>query len=153
MKQLDLHSTQQRKHRYRKATQLHLAIDNTLDRKFTFERPNQVWCSDVAYVWTTGLRWSYLAVVLDLYTRKPVGWALSQSPDSKLTAKALSRAYEPCGKPQGVLFHSDQGSHFASRYIIGYYSRYRPHQHNGGLPLNKVEENYQLSSNTVGKNT
>ena len=93
MKQLDLCLTQQRKHRYRKATQLHLAIDNTLDRKFTVERPNEVWCSDVTYVWT-GRRWSYLTVVLDLYARKPVGWALSQSPDSKLTAKALSRAYE-----------------------------------------------------------
>ena len=47
MKKLDLHSTQQRKHRYKKATQLHLAIDNTLDRQFYPDKPNQVWCGDV----------------------------------------------------------------------------------------------------------
>ena len=47
MKKLDLQSTQQRKHRYRKATQLHLAIDNTLDRQFYPDKPNQVWCGVV----------------------------------------------------------------------------------------------------------
>jgi putative transposase len=127
MKQLDIHSTQQRKHRYRKATQMHLAIDNTLDRKFTAEQPNHVWCSNVTFVWT-GQSWPYLAVVLDLYARKPVGWALSQSPDSKLTGKALSRAYESRGKPQGVLFHSDQGSHFTSTYFRQHLWRYRMQQ-------------------------
>ncbi len=208
MKQLDLQSTQQRKHKYRKASQLHLAIDNTLNREFDVERPNQVWCSDVTYVWT-GRHWSYLAVVLDLFARMPVGWALSQSPDSRLTAKALSRAYETRGKPQGILFHSDQGSHYTSthfrqhlwryrmeqsmsrrgncwdnapmerffrslkgewipeigyrsfeeaermigQYIAGYYSQYRPHQQNGGLPPNQAEENYWLTSKTVDKNT
>lgn len=208
MKQLDLQSTQQRKHKYRTAHQLHLAIDNTLARQFTVEAPNQVWCSDVTYIWT-GKRWAYLAVVLDLYARKPVGWALSTSPDSKLTATALSRAYESRGKPAGILFHSDQGRHFTStyfrqylwryrmqqsmsrrgncwdnapmerffrsvksewiadigyrsyreaelmigRYIGGYYSQYRPHQHNGGLPPNLAEDNYWNSSNFVDKNT
>ena len=93
MKKLDLHSTQQRKHRYKKATQLHLAIDNTLDRQFYPDKPNQVWCGDVTYIWV-GRRWAYLAVVIDLYARKPVGWALSLSPDSQLTAKALTRAVE-----------------------------------------------------------
>lgn len=124
MKQLDLQSTQQRKHKYRKATQLHLAIDNTLNRAFTVEQPNQVWCGDVTYVWT-GHSWSYLAVVLDLYARKPVGWAFSRSPDSLLTAKALSRAYEARGKPRGVLFHSDQGSHYTSTYFRQHLWRYR----------------------------
>jgi len=127
MKQLDLQSTQQRKHKYRTAHQLHLAIDNTLARQFTVEAPNQVWCSDVTYIWT-GKRWAYLAVVLDLYARKPVGWALSTSPDSKLTATALSRAYESRGKPAGILFHSDQGSHFTSTYFRQYLWRYRMQQ-------------------------
>jgi putative transposase len=201
MKKLDLHSTQQRKHRYKKATQLHLAIDNTLDRQFYPDKPNQVWCGDVTYIWV-GRRWAYLAVVIDLYARKPVGWALSLSPDSQLTAKALTRAYESRGRPEGVLFHSDQGSHYTGikfrqylwryrirqsmsrrgncwdnapmerffrslksewvprigyrsfveaermimQYITGYYSQYRPHQHNGGVSPNQAEENYKLSS-------
>jgi putative transposase len=89
MKQLDLHSTQQCKHLYRKATQLHLAIDSTLDRKFTVGRPNEVWCSDVTYVWK-GHRWSYLAVVLDLCARKPVGWALPLATKYESSRQLLS---------------------------------------------------------------
>lgn len=68
----------------------------------------------MTYVWT-GLRWMYLAVVIDLCARKPIGWAMSVSPDSKLTGKALSMAFESRGKPKGVMFHSDQGSHYTSR--------------------------------------
>ena len=70
--------------------------------------PNQVWCGDVTYIWT-GKRWAYLAVVLDLFARKPVGWAMSFSPDSRLTMKALEMAWETRGKPGGVMFHSDPG--------------------------------------------
>ncbi|WP_331251953.1 DDE-type integrase/transposase/recombinase, partial [Enterobacter hormaechei] len=52
---------------------------------------------------------------LDLFARKPVGWAMSFSPDSKLTIKALEMAWETRGKPAGVMFPSDQGSHYTSR--------------------------------------
>jgi putative transposase len=67
----------------------------------------------VTYVWV-GNRWVYLAVVLDLFSRKPVGWALSLSPDSELTCKALKMAFELRGKPENVIHHSDQGSHYTS---------------------------------------
>ncbi|EKT0593634.1 DDE-type integrase/transposase/recombinase, partial [Morganella morganii] len=60
------------------------------------------WCGDVTYIWT-GKRWAYLAVVLDLFARKPVGWAMSFSPDSRLTTKALEMAWERRGKPSGVV--------------------------------------------------
>ncbi|EPP5373390.1 DDE-type integrase/transposase/recombinase, partial [Vibrio cholerae] len=63
----------------------------------------------------TGNRWMYLAVVIDLFARKVIGWAMSVSPDTRLTSKALSMAYESRGKPKGVMFHSDQGSHYTSR--------------------------------------
>lgn len=91
----------------------HLAIPNTLNREFAADYPNQIWCGDVTYVWT-GKRWSYLAVVLDLYARQVVGWAMSNSPDSALTAKALRLAYESRGRPKGLIFHSDQGCHYTS---------------------------------------
>lgn len=113
MQRLGLVSTQLPKHKYKKATQAHVDIPNTLNREFTPDTPNQVWCGDVTYIWS-GQRWAYLAVVFDLYARKPVGWALSHSPDSVLTAKALSMAYETRGKPNNLLFHSDQGSHYTS---------------------------------------
>ncbi|MGM3174356.1 IS3 family transposase, partial [Dickeya lacustris] len=52
---------------------------------------------------------------LDLFSRKPVGWAMSFFPDSALTTKALSMAWEARGKPSNLLYHSDQGSHYTSR--------------------------------------
>ncbi len=61
-----------------------------------------------------GTRWAYLAVVMDLFARKPVGWAMSLSPDTNLTGRALSMAFEARGRPKNVMFHSDQGSHYTS---------------------------------------
>ncbi len=82
-------------------------------RSLTTFGPNQVWCGDVTYIWTGKLRPS--PVVPDLFARKPVGWAMSFSPDSRLTMKALEMAWEPRGKPGGVMFHSAQGCHYTSR--------------------------------------
>ena len=84
MKDLGLVSCQLPKHAYRKALQPHVAIPNELNRQFNVTAPNQAWCGDVTYIWT-GQRWSYLAVVMDLFARKPVGGALSRSPNSSLT--------------------------------------------------------------------
>jgi len=113
MKELKLVSCQLPAHRYKKANQEHIAIPNHLDRQFDVDRPNKVWCGDVTYVWT-GSRWSYLAVVLDLYARKVVGWSISNSPDSHLTSKALRMAFEYREQPKGLMFHSDQGCHYTS---------------------------------------
>ncbi|MBY8169486.1 DDE-type integrase/transposase/recombinase, partial [Vibrio fluvialis] len=90
-KLLGLVSGQTPNHRYRKASQEHVEIPNHLSRQFAVTASNQVWVGDVTHVWT-GLRWMYLAVVIDLFARKPIGWAVSVSPDSKLTGKALSMA-------------------------------------------------------------
>ena len=114
MKRLGLVSCQLPQHSYKKATKEHVAIPNLLNRQFDVTAPNKVWCGDVTYIWT-GNRWAYLAVVIDLYSRKPIGWALANSPDSELTMKALTMAYELRGRPKGVMFHSDQGSHYTSR--------------------------------------
>ncbi|HAU5614421.1 TPA: IS3 family transposase, partial [Citrobacter freundii] len=114
MKELGLVSCQQPTHRYKRVGHEHIAIPNRLERQFAVTEPNQVWCGDVTYIWT-GKHWAYLAVVLDLFARKPVGWAMSFSPDSKLTIRALEMAWEARGKPAGVMFHSDQGSHYTSR--------------------------------------
>jgi putative transposase len=114
MKQESLVSRQLPQHKYAVSEKEHLCIPNVLGRKFSPERPNQVWCGDVTYVWS-GSRWLYLAVVIDLYARRVVGWATSKSPDSELTKKALRMAYESRGKPKGLLFHSDQGCHYTSK--------------------------------------
>jgi putative transposase len=124
MKELNIVSCQQPEHRYKKATKEHAEIPNHLDRQFAVTEPNQVWCGDVTYIWT-GKRWAYLAVILDLFSRKPIGWAMSFSPDSTLTGKALTMAWEARGKPAGVMYHSDQGSHYTSREFRRLLWRYR----------------------------
>ena len=113
MKDLQLISKQPSSHAYKKATIVRPDIPNRLDRKFNVEQMNQVWCGDITYIWA-GSRWVYLAVVLDLYSRRVVGWALSNKPDAALVVSALDRAYEQRGKPKGIMFHSDQGSQYGS---------------------------------------
>ncbi|UXZ43717.1 IS3 family transposase [Pseudomonas soli] len=127
MRELALVSKQPGSHAYKKATVERPDIPNILNRAFDVEAPNQVWCGDITYVWAQG-KWHYLAVVLDLYARRVVGWALSEKPDADLVAKALDVAYEQRGKPQGLLFHSDQGSQYGSRQFRQRLWRYRMRQ-------------------------
>ncbi|HIE5701959.1 TPA: IS3 family transposase, partial [Pseudomonas aeruginosa] len=127
MRELALISKQPGSHAYKKATVERPDIPNTLNRAFDVEAPNQVWCGDITYVWAQG-KWHYLAVVLDLYARRVVGWALSEKPDGDLVVKALDVAYEQRGKPQGLLFHSDQGSQYGSRQFRQRLWRYRMRQ-------------------------
>lgn len=114
MKRCGLTSCQQPKHAYKKANQEHVVIPNHLNRKFDVVVPDKVWCGDVTYIWV-GKRWAYLAIVMDLFARKPMGWAMSFSPDSQLTGNALAMAFESRGKPKDLMFHSDQGCHYTSR--------------------------------------
>lgn len=124
MKRLGLVSTQLPAHRYRRADQAHVAIPNLLDRSFEPNHPDKIWCGEVTYIWT-GRRWAYLAVVVDLYARLPFSWAISYSPNSELTAAALTMAYETRHRPSGVMFHSDQGSHYTSLKYRRYLWRYQ----------------------------
>lgn len=124
MNELGLICKQPGPHAYKQATVERLDIPNHLDREFTTAQPNQVWCGDITYIWT-GQRWSYLAVVLDLYARRVVGWAMSKNADADLAVKALDHAWEQRGRPQGVMFHSDQGSQYASRKFRQRIWRYR----------------------------
>jgi putative transposase len=114
MKEAGLVSTQCRRHRYRLAQEAPVITPNHIDRQFAMTQANQVWCGDVTYVWC-GQCWLYLAVVLDLYKRKVIGWSCSTSADSALTISALRMAYESRQRPEGVTFHSDQGCHYTSK--------------------------------------
>ncbi|MFG8120244.1 IS3-like element IS222 family transposase, partial [Pseudomonas aeruginosa] len=127
MRELGLVSKQPGSHACKQATVERPDIPNRLNREFATEHPNQVWCGDITYVWAQG-RWHYLAAVLDLHTRRVIGWAFSAKPDAELVIKALDMAYEQRGKPQQVLFHSDQGSQYASRLFRQRLWRYRMQQ-------------------------
>ena len=113
MKEANISSKQPHKHKYKIAEDESRIAPNLLKREFTVAAPNTVWCGDVTYIWA-GTQWLYLAVVMDLYARKIVGWACSNSPDSELTCAALRTAYESRGRPKDIMFHSDQGCHYTS---------------------------------------
>ena len=87
---------------------------NTLDRNFTAPAPNRKWVTDITYL-PTSEGWVYLCVVLDLFSRRVVGWAMSESLETKLVSEALRRAIE-ARKPDGkkLLHHSDRGSQYTS---------------------------------------
>lgn len=123
MKTLSLKSCQPPKNPRRMGKKEHIEVSNHLNRAFNVSAPNKVWCTDVTYLWT-GKEWSYLAVVLDLFARRPVGWALSNSPDSALTMKALDMAYVARGQPKNLMVHSDQGCHFTSKAYRKRLTRY-----------------------------
>ncbi len=91
----------------------HLPAD-LVGRDFTAEAPNQVWTADVTYV-PTGQGWLYLAVVLDLYSRRIVGWSMSHEQKTALVANALTMALQHRRPAPGVIHHSDQGTQYLSR--------------------------------------
>ncbi|WP_201587366.1 IS3 family transposase [Psychrobacter sp. HII-4] len=113
MAQMGLISRQIKSHKYRCCEKFHKVYGNILDRQFAPTAPNQVWTGDVTYIRIKG-GWCYLAIVMDLYARRIVGFALSDSPNTQLTTSALKMAYHIRLEPKGVLFHSDQGSHYTS---------------------------------------
>jgi putative transposase len=89
---------------------------NVLDRQFQADAPNQKWVADFTYIWTAE-GWLYVAVVLDLYSRRIVGWSMQSSMTSQLVADALMMAVWRRGKPVELLHHSDQGSQYTSEHF------------------------------------
>jgi transposase InsO family protein len=88
------------------------AAPNLLDRQFEVDSPNKVWTTDITYVWTLE-GWLYLAVVIDLFSRQVVGWAIDKRMKRQLTLDALSMAYWRRKPSPGLLHHSDRGSQYA----------------------------------------
>ena len=86
---------------------------NLLDRNFVAEKPDQVWLADITYI-PTGEGWLYLAVILDLFTRKVVGWAMREHMRAELTIAALTMAIQRRRPGPGLIHHSDRGSQYAA---------------------------------------
>ena len=85
-----------------------------LDRDFTAQQPNQKWLTDLPFI-PTAEGWLYLAAVLDLYSRRIVGWAMAESLERQLVLAALRLALETRQPASGLLHHSDRGSQYASQ--------------------------------------
>ena len=86
---------------------------NVLDRQFHAPAPNTKWIADFTYIWT-GEGWLYVAAVIDLFSRRVVGWSMSTSMTAQLVIDALLMAIWRRGKPNALLHHSDQGSQYTS---------------------------------------
>ena len=91
---------------------------NALNRQFNPAIANTSWIVDITYI-RTSQGWLYLAIVLDLYLRRVVGWAFSSQPNSKLSIRALQVAVKHRRPTQPVLFHSDQGVQYSSDVFRG----------------------------------
>jgi transposase InsO family protein len=87
--------------------------ENKLNQQFTASKANEKWVTDITYVWTRE-GWLYLAVVLDLFSRKVVGWAMDASMERGLVIRALQMALLARKPEKGLLHHSDRGSQYAS---------------------------------------
>ena len=87
--------------------QLDTVPANLLDRQFVAERPNQKWIADFTYLWTVE-GWLYVAAVIDLFSRRVVGWSMSAAMTAQLVTDALLMAVWRRGKPDALLHHSDQ---------------------------------------------
>jgi putative transposase len=91
----------------------HAVAPNLLDRDFTATAPNQKWVADFTYLWTAE-GWLYVAAVLDLYSRRAIGWSMQATMTAQLVTDALLMAVWRRGTPPSDLAHSDQGSQYTS---------------------------------------
>lgn len=87
--------------------------ENILNRYFAADEPNQKWVSDITYI-PTQEGWLYLVIILDLYSRKVVGWSMDTSLATVFVSQALDMALQQRKPPKGLLFHSDRGCQYTS---------------------------------------
>lgn len=114
MRELGLRSL--RKRRFKATTDSNHSLpvaENILDRKFEVDAPNVAWVTDITYVWTSE-GWLYLAAILDLFSRRVVGFAMSERIDRALVLEALAAAVGRRVPNAGLVHHSDRGSQYAS---------------------------------------
>ena len=105
-----------RTHKYKATTDSHHRFNvapNVLDRNFTTHLRNQKWAGDISYIWTKE-GWLYLAVMIDLHSRRVVGWAVSNRLKRDLALQALDRAVALRNPPPGCIHHTDRGSQYCS---------------------------------------
>jgi len=90
---------------------------NLINQNFSVMQPDRVWVSDITYLWTWE-GWMYLAVVIDLYARQVVGWAMSTRINKELVLSAINQAIVRRKPNPGLIFHSDRGSQYASYDVV-----------------------------------
>ena len=101
---------------------MHNVADNLLWRDFTTTGPNQKWVTDITYVWVQN-QWLYLATVMDLYSRKIIGWSLDVNMTEQLITQAMEMATSARGVTPELIIHSDRGTQYRSTNYVNYLER------------------------------
>ncbi len=120
------------------------ASENMLKGNFSSERENRIWTSDITYLWTSE-GWLYLAVIMDVYSRKIVGWSLGSSLSKQLVVKALIMAIVHRKPEAGIIFHSDRGSQYTSnsvRNLLKSYQMIQSMSSSGNCYDNAITESF-----------
>lgn len=99
------------------------AKQNLLKREFSADHPNQIWVSDITYFKVKSY-WVYLCIVLDLYSRKIIGWRVSKHMSTHLVTATFKATFQERGKPQNLTFHSDRGSQYVSKTLTGLFQQF-----------------------------
>ena len=125
MRQAGMQGRQRRRYVNRASTpsSREVIAPNHLAREFTALGPNKKWVADLTYAWTAE-GWLYLAVIMDLYSRKIIGWSMQPSMSSQLIIDATKMAYASRGYPNSVLHHSDQGTQYTSKEFVAFLESY-----------------------------
>lgn len=120
------------------------ASENLLNQNFTASSENKIWTGDITYLWTKE-GWLYLAVVMDIYSRKIVGWSIDSSLSAELVIRSLMMAVVHRNPERGIIFHSDRGSQYTSssfRSILKNYGIVQSNSSTGNCYDNAVTESF-----------
>ena len=89
--------------------------ENLLEQNFKADKPSEKWVGDITYIYTKETGWTYLAVVMDLFDLKIIGWSYSRNMTSEIVIEAFNKAKQERGITKGMIFHSDLGSQYTSK--------------------------------------
>lgn len=113
MKKLGLKVTQRLAYKVISSKNTDKYSRNVLDQKFNPSKINKIWCGDITYINTTE-GWIYLSVVIDLYSRRIIGWSIDKNMKTDLVIKSIKKALNTRDIEKGLIFHSDRGSQYTS---------------------------------------
>lgn len=120
------------------------ASENILNQNFTASSENKIWTGDITYLWTKE-GWLYLAIVMDIYSRKIIGWSINSSLSTELVIRALMMALVHRNPERGIIFHSDRGSQYTSsafREILKNYGIVQSMSSTGNCYDNAITESF-----------
>lgn len=120
------------------------ASENLLNQNFTASSSNKIWTGDITYLWTNE-GWIYVAVVMDVYSRKIVGWSIDSIISAELVIRALMMAIVHRNPGRGIIFHSDRGSQYTSssfREILKNYGIVQSNSSTGNCYDNAITESF-----------